>query len=80
MTESLEAVQTAALNLSAEERAELIELLIDTVLPAPPLHPAWEAEIARRVADLDAGLTQAIPAEQVFAQVRAMIEAHPPKA
>lgn len=80
MTESLEAVQTAALNLSAEERAELIELLIDTVLPSPPLHPAWEAEIARRVADLDAGLTQAIPAEQVFAQVRAMIEAHQPKA
>lgn len=80
MTESLEAVQTAALNLSAEERAELIELLIDTVLPAPPLHPAWEAEIARRVADLDAGLTQAIPAEQVFAELRAMIEAHPPKA
>lgn len=80
MTESLEAVQTAALNLSAEERAELIELLIDTVLPAPPLHPAWEAEIARRVADLDAGLTQAIPAEQVFAELRAMIEAHQPKA
>ena len=80
MTESLEAVQTAALNLSAEERAELIELLIDTVLPAPPLHPAWEAEIARRVADLDAGLTQAIPAEQVFAKLRAMIEAHQPKA
>jgi putative addiction module component (TIGR02574 family) len=80
MTESLEAVQTAALNLSAEERAELIELLIDTVLPAPPLHPAWEAEIALRVADLDAGLTQSIPAEQVFAQLRAMIEAHHPKA
>ena len=80
MTESLEAVQTAALNLSAEERAELIELLIDTVLPAPPLHPAWEVEIARRVADLDAGLTQAIPAEQVFAELRAMIEAHQPKA
>lgn len=80
MTESLEAVQTAALNLSAEERAELIELLIDTVLPAPPLHPAWEAEIARRVADLDAGLTQAIPAEQVFAELRALIEAHQPKA
>ena len=76
MTESSEAVQTAALNLSAEERAELIELLIDTVLPAPPLHPAWEAEIARRVADLDAGLTQAIPAEQVFAELRAMIRGH----
>ncbi|MBC7483577.1 MAG: hypothetical protein H7337_17150 [Rhizobacter sp.] len=30
----------------------MIERLIDTVLPAPPLHPAWEAEIARRVAEM----------------------------
>ena len=80
MTASLKAVEAAALQLSAEERAELIERLIDTVLPAPPLHPAWEAEIARRVADMDAGLTECIPAEKVFADLRAMIEAHDPKA
>ena len=80
MTVSLETVEKAALQLPAEERAELIERLIDTVLPAPPLHPAWEAEIARRVAELDAGLVESIPAEKVFAQLRAMIEAHEPMA
>jgi putative addiction module component (TIGR02574 family) len=79
MTTTLEAVEAAALRLSAEERAELIERLIDTVLPAPPLHPAWEAEIARRVAEMDAGLVESIPAEKVFAEMRAMIEAHDPK-
>lgn len=80
MTASFETVEAAALQLSAEERAELIERLIDTVLPAPPLHPAWEAEIARRVAELDAGLVECIPGEKVFAELRTMIEAHDPKA
>ena len=78
MTASLEAVAAAALQLTAEERAELIEHLIDTV--SPPLHPAWEAEIARRVAELDAGLVECIPAEKVFAEMRAKYGAHESKA
>ena len=76
MNASLETVEAAALQLSVEERAELIERLIDTVLPPAPLHPAWEAEIARRVAEMDAGLVEGIPAEQVFAEMRALIDAH----
>ena len=75
MTASLETVEAAAMQLSAEERGELIERLIDTVLPPPPLHPAWETEIARRVAEMDAGVVEAIPAEEVFAEMRAIIEA-----
>jgi putative addiction module component (TIGR02574 family) len=76
MSASLENVEAAALQLSAEERGELIERLIDTVLPPPPLPPAWEAEIARRVAEMDAGLVESIPAEEVLAKMRAMIETH----
>jgi putative addiction module component (TIGR02574 family) len=76
MSATLETVEAAALQLSAEERAELIERLIDTVLPAPPLHPAWEAEIARRLDEMDAGLVEYIPAEKVLADMRAMIENH----
>lgn len=74
MTTTLEAVETAALGLSVPERAELIQRLIETVLPPPPLHPEWEAEIERRLADLDSGRTQAIPAEKVLDEMRAMIE------
>ena len=76
MNATLEIVEAAALQLDPEERAELIERLIDTVVPPPPLHPAWEAEIERRVTELDAGLVQSIPAEEVFARLRAMIEVH----
>jgi len=80
MSSTLESVEAAAIELTAEERAELIKRLIDTVLPAPPLHPAWEAEIARRIADLDAGAVECIPAEEVFGDMRALIEAHKPSA
>jgi putative addiction module component (TIGR02574 family) len=79
MSATLKTVEAAALQLSAEERAELIERLIDTVLPAPPLHPAWEAEIARRLDEMDAGLVESIPAEKVLADMRAMIETHTDK-
>jgi len=71
---SLDEVTAQALKLTAEERAELIERLVDTVLPAPSLHPAWEVEIARRVAEMDAGLVESIPAEQVFSEMRDMID------
>lgn len=74
MHTSLDEVTEQALKLTAEERAELIERLADTVLPPPPLHPAWEAEIARRVAEMDAGLAESIPAEQVFAEMRDLID------
>ena len=76
MTASLKTVEAAAMQLTADERAELIQRLIDTVVPPAPLHPAWEEEIARRVAELDAGVVESIPAEEVFSRMRAMIEAH----
>ena len=79
MTASLKTVEAAAMQLTANERAELIERLIDTVVPPAPLHPAWEEEIARRVAELDAGVVESIPAEEVFARMRAMIEAYDAK-
>lgn len=71
---SLDEVTAQALKLTPEERAELIERLVDTVMPAPPLHPSWEAEIARRVAEMDADLLESVPAEQVFAEMRDMID------
>lgn len=80
MSTTVDAVFAEAMKLSPEDRAEVIERLADTVWPAPPLHPAWEAEIARRVADMDAVSRPGIPAEQAMDQLRAMIEARRAKA
>ena len=79
MTTFLDSVTADALKLSAEDRAALIERLADTVLPAAPLHPSWDAEIARRLAEMDSGMVMSLPADQVFAQARALIDAATPK-
>ncbi len=49
MSTQLEELQERALRLSPEERAELVEHIIASMEPA--LHPAWKAEIERRIAE-----------------------------
>jgi putative addiction module component (TIGR02574 family) len=80
MTPTLDTVIAEAMKLTPEERAELIETLADTVLPAPLLHPDWEAEIARRAADVDAGRTRFIPADEAMAALAARIQSRRPSA
>jgi putative addiction module component (TIGR02574 family) len=80
MTPTLEAVIAEALKLTPEERTELIETLADTVLPAPPLHPDWQAEISRRAADMDAGRTRFTPADEAMAALAARIQGRRPAA
>lgn len=74
MTPTLDAVLADAMKLSPQERAELAETLADSVLPAPALHPDWSAEIARRVADMDAGRTHFVAADEAMASLAARIE------
>lgn len=37
---------------------------------------AWDEEISRRITDFEAGNTKGIPAEEVFAKIRALIANH----
>lgn len=57
MTKAAEAVLADALKLDSESRAQLAtELLASLDGPADPdAEEAWQAEIARRAADLEAG-------------------------
>jgi putative addiction module component (TIGR02574 family) len=72
MSTTLEALTSEAMKLTPEERTELMERLADSVLPTVALHPAWTAELARRVAAMDAGTDPSIPAEEVLAELRAL--------
>jgi putative addiction module component (TIGR02574 family) len=74
MPTSLHFVESEAMKLTPSERAELTERLIASFGPPQPLHPAWETEITRRLADLDAGRTQAVPGKEVLAEAEALIE------
>jgi putative addiction module component (TIGR02574 family) len=73
-------IESQALQLSPLERGELIHRLILSLEGTPDDTPeaiaqAWDEEIARRVADMDAGCTQWIPADEVMARLRAKIGA-----
>lgn len=67
-------VEAQAMQLSVEERADLADRLYRSVSAAPELDARWEAEIDRRVADLEAGRTHFMPASEAMAKLAAHIE------
>lgn len=72
----LKQLETEALELPAHERARLAHRLIlslDDEIEDDPVEVerAWEEEIRRRLAEVDAGTAELIPAEQVFSELRA---------
>jgi putative addiction module component (TIGR02574 family) len=58
----------AALKLDPEQREELIEEL-SASLDASNLGEYWEAEIKRRIDDVDSGRVRTVPADEVFARI-----------
>ena len=74
MTDALKEIEAQALQLSSQERGQLIHRLIvslDGELQDSPetIAKAWDDEIARRVAEIDAGTAVLIPHEQVQAEM-----------
>lgn len=74
----LEDLENQALQLSPRERGELIHRLIVSLEGEPDDTPeaiaqAWDEEIARRVADMDAGRTKWIPADEAMARLRTKV-------
>ncbi|MFO1296921.1 MAG: addiction module protein [Rubrivivax sp.] len=72
MSTTVEELATQAIALSAEDRARLADLLLAS-LPAeddPDVEAAWDREIARRVAAVESGAAQLVPAEDVHAEAR----------
>lgn len=73
MSTQLEIAEAEAMKLTPAQRLDLVERLAESVQPSAILHPAWNAEIKRRLADLDAGRVVAIPADQVFDEIQALL-------
>lgn len=75
----LEKIEVEALSLPSHERARLAQRLLDSLddscdEDSSEIKRAWEQEIQRRVAEIDAGTAELIPAEQVFAELRAQLK------
>ncbi len=85
MAALLKELENQALQLSPRERSELIHRLIVSLEGPPEDTPeaiahAWDEEIARRVADMEAGRTQWIPADEAMSRIRAKISTAKAKA
>lgn len=71
---NLQEIEQEALHLSGEERAELAQkLLISLELSSErEIAEDWLLEAHRRARELEAGVVQSIPAEEVRRKVRAL--------
>lgn len=78
MATHFEQIEALALALPIKERGELAHRLIVSLDGEPEGTPeeiakAWDEEIARRVAEIDAGTAVLIPEEEVFAEIDDML-------
>jgi putative addiction module component (TIGR02574 family) len=65
-----------AQTLGAQDRARLAELLLDSIHQKPDraIDDAWDAELLRRIEEVDRGVAVLVSAEDAFAQVRRAIQ------
>lgn len=69
MSLTIEQIKAEAMQLPPEARADLADWLWISVEPHESVEAAWDAEIARRVAEIEAGTAELIPGDDVFAGI-----------
>lgn len=62
--------------LDAHDRARLAELILDSIHfnPDNAIDDAWDAELLRRIDEVDRGVAVLVSAEDAFAHVRRAIQ------
>ena len=75
MSTLVEELSARAETLSAEDRARLVEELLDSLQGEsdPEADSAWDREIERRVAEIESGAVKLVSAEEVHAEARRLI-------
>lgn len=67
----VEELSRRAKDLSPDERVQLAEAILATVqCEDEEVDAAWDAEIKRRISEIESDAVKAIPAEEVFARLR----------
>jgi putative addiction module component (TIGR02574 family) len=68
MSSQLEVLEAEALKLTAEERARLADRLIASLSEDAEVEEAWAVEVERRIAEIEAGRAQVVPAAEAVAR------------
>ncbi len=71
MPSTLEALEAEALQLSASDRARLVDRLIASLDIDPEIEEAWAAEVERRNAELESGAVSPISGPEALAKLKA---------
>ena len=71
MSSTIEALEAEALQLTATERARLIERLIASLDIDPEVEDAWAAEVERRNAEIESGAVSLISGPEAVAKLKA---------
>lgn len=71
MSSTFEALEAEALQLSATERARLVERLIASLDIDPEVEEAWAAEVERRNAEMESGAAILISGPEALASLKA---------
>jgi putative addiction module component (TIGR02574 family) len=76
MSDALKELEKKAKSLTADERAQLAEFLLESIQepPVAEIEAAWDREIEERAAAYDRGELQTISAEDVFAEARRLAQ------
>lgn len=69
MSLTIEQIKAEAMKLPPEVRADLADWLWVSVESRESVQAAWDAEIARRIEELESGNIELIPGEEVFARI-----------
>lgn len=71
MTSTVEVLEAEALQLSAADRARLVERLIASLDMDPVVEEAWAAEVERRNAEIESGAVFLVPGPEALAELKA---------
>jgi putative addiction module component (TIGR02574 family) len=76
MASALEKIQEEIRALSTSEKEELLRSLWEELdgPPDPDVEAAWLEEARRRDLELDRGLVESVPAEEVFQRLRSILK------
>jgi len=70
MSLTIEVLEAEALQLSAAERARLVERLIASLDADPKIEEAWIAEVERRQTEIDNGAVSLVSGSEALARLR----------
>ena len=70
MPATVEGLEAEALQLSAAERARLVERLIASLDIDPDVEEAWAAEVERRNAEIESGAVSLVPGPEALSRLK----------